>query len=133
MSAQIEKYLGLDIIQQIPQKINDMTNSLVTDLTGDGGSLEEVRSNLRTALDDVNDQFDVLNDTFGNLTTLLNTNWEKVENVETFRQTSFAVISALIIVIGLSGVLGVLFPSSTCGLILLRCSIALRRVIKMFQ
>ena len=127
MSAQIEKYLGLDIIQQIPQKINDMTTSLVDDLTEKGGSLEEVKSNLRTALDNINGQFDEISTTVDDLADTLDTNMEAIENAEAFRKGIFLAIASLIIAIGLCGLFGILFPSSSCGLIMLRASIALRK------
>ena len=126
LSAQIEEYLGLDIIKKIPQTINDMTTSLVDELTEKGGSLEEVRSNLRTALDNINGQFDNISTTVDDLAKTLDTNMKAIENAEDFRKGIFLAIAALIIMIGLCGLFGILFPSSSCGLIMLRASIALR-------
>ena len=57
---QIEKYLKLDIIRQIPEQINKMTEDLVDDLTRTGGSLQNVKENLRKALDELIEEIEDL-------------------------------------------------------------------------
>ena len=50
----------MDIIRQIPEQINKMTEDLVDDLTRTGGSLQNVKENLRKALDDLIEEIEDL-------------------------------------------------------------------------
>ena len=116
----------MDIIRQIPTQINDMTLGLVDDLTKENGSLHKIKTNLRDALDQINEQFDTVNDQISDFSGTADEFMDQADKIEKMRRIACICLAAFVIVIGISALFGVLFPSNSCGLVMLRGSILLR-------